>query len=198
MRDICYNASLLAAEVLAINYILNGDDESKEYAISAVNYIIDKQKSDGVWAYSQDPDTGKERIQIDFHQGYMLESIFNISNYLNIDNTAWEKSIEIGLDFYKTNQFNSDGRSFWRIPKKYPVEIHNQTQGIITFYRLSKIYPDGLYFATTIANWTIANMQDIKGYFYYQKFKTHTNKISYMRWSQAWMFLALSTLTENK
>ena len=38
-----------------------------------------------------------------------------------------------------------------------------------------------------VINWTIENMQDSAGYFYYQKKKFWTTKIPYMRWSQAWM-----------
>ena len=40
-------------------------------------------------------------------------------------------------------------------------------------------------------------MWDRQGYFYYQVLPFWTNKISYMRWSQAWMLLALATLLEN-
>ena len=40
----------------------------------------------------------------------------------------------------------------------------------------------------------IENMFDKKGFFYYQQWPFITNRISYMRWSQAWMFLALSSL----
>jgi len=45
-----------------------------------------------------------------------------------------------------------------------------------------------------IAKWTIENMQDEIGYFYYQKWPFLTNKIPYMRWGQAWMMYALATL----
>lgn len=56
-----------------------------------------------------------------------------------------------------------------------------------------------LRFAVTIADWTINNMQDEEGFFYYRKNKFYINKIPYMRWSQAWMMLALSNLlTELK
>jgi hypothetical protein len=48
--------------------------------------------------------------------------------------------------------------------------------------------------AQRIARWAIDNMQDESGYFYYQKTKWYTNKIPYIRWSQAWMFYALSSL----
>jgi hypothetical protein len=46
--------------------------------------------------------------------------------------------------------------------------------------------------ARKIAKWAIENIQDKNGYFYYQKTRFYTNKISYIRWSQAWMFYALS------
>ena len=194
MFDLCFNASLLGAEVLAINYKLIGDEESRIQAIAAVNYVINKQKKNGVWAYSEDIDSGKERMQIDFHQGYILESIFNILVYTRIQNQEWENSLKLGLEYYRNCQFFKNGKSLWRVPKIYPVEIHNQTQGIITFSRLSDYDSEGLNFANTIANWTINNMQDKKGYFYYQIFRTHINKTPYMRWSQAWMLLALSNL----
>jgi hypothetical protein len=35
------------------------------------------------------------------------------------------------------------------------------------------------------------------GFFYYRTFRTVTIRTSYMRWSQAWMLLALATLTED-
>ena len=40
--------------------------------------------------------------------------------------------------------------------------------------------------------WTIKNMQDEKGFFYYQIKKVLSSKISYMRWSNAFMFNAMS------
>lgn len=198
LRDICYNASLLGAEVLATNYELNHDKDSRSQAIAAVDYVIDKQKDNGVWAYSKDINSTNERIQIDFHQGYVLESIFNIMEHVDNKNQKWENSIKIGLEYYRKNQFNDDGISLWRLPKKYPVEIHNQAQGIITFSHLVDYFCEGAQFADIIANWTIINMQDRKGYFYYQKRKLFTIKIPYTRWGQAWMFLALSYIMCKK
>ena len=46
--------------------------------------------------------------------------------------------------------------------------------------------------ADKVMNWTIANMQDEKGYFYYQLKKGVSSKIPYMRWSNAFMFNAMS------
>jgi hypothetical protein len=85
----------------------------------------------------------------------------------------------------------------WRIPREWPVDIHNQAQGIITSSRLSHLNPEYLEFAKKIACWTIENMQDKTGYFYFRKNRFYTNKISYMRWSNAWMFLALAELLKK-
>ena len=44
----------------------------------------------------------------------------------------------------------------------------------------------------TVFLWSIKNMQSKKGYFYYQKNKFYKNKISYIRWTQSWMFYSLT------
>ena len=104
----------------------------------------------------------------------------------------------LGLDFYYKEQFFQDGRSKWRIPKIWPVDIHNQAQGIITFCILKEFYPECISFAKTILDWTITNMQDKKkGYFYYKKHMYLAHKTPYMRWSQAWMFLAFINYFES-
>lgn len=197
-KDLCFNSSLLAAEILARAYVINEESELKEKVINAVNWVINYQNKNGKWNYSIDPITRKERVQIDFHQGFILESIYLIKNLLNINNSNWELSIKTGMKFYKEHQFFSNGVSKWRLPKKWPVEIHNQAQGIITFIKLSEYYTNSNEFASTIAKWTIQNMQAKDGHFYYHNFKFHKHKISYMRWSNAWMFLSLVSLLEQK
>jgi hypothetical protein len=187
--DNCYNASLLAAAVLAQLYNLTKEETYKDNAIKAVNYVVSKQHADGHWNYSID-EQGKERVQIDFHQGYVIDCIADVMYYIGLQNEKYINSIQKGTDYYRKQQFFENGQSKWRLPKIYPVEIHNQSQGIITFCRTK----EHLAFANTIAKWTQDNMQDKKGFFYYRKLKTYTNKIPYMRWSQAWMFVALIEL----
>ncbi|HEX7415028.1 MAG TPA: pectate lyase [Bacteroidia bacterium] len=187
--DRCYNASLLAAKVLAQLFYLTKEEDYKDLATKAVDYVVSKQYPDGHWNYSID-EQGKERVQIDFHQGYVIDCIADVMYYGNIQNEKYTSSITKGNDFYRKEQFFENGQSKWRLPKEYPTEIHNQSQGIITFSKTQGYTP----FATGIANWTIENMQDKNGFFYYRKGKSFTNKIPYMRWSQAWMFVALIEL----
>lgn len=190
--DICYNASLLAAETFAKTFAITKEERYRSMAIRCGDFVIAHQHDDGRWNYNWDPKTGNEQKQVDFHQGYIIESLFEIMHATGHKDPKWDESIQKGLDFYVDEQFDESGRSYWRLPKKYPVEIHNQSQGIITLAVLSDYRADSKDRMNKIADWTINNMQDRKGYFYYRIFQSHTNKIPYMRWSQAWMFLALT------
>ncbi len=198
MQDVCYNSSLLAAEVLAMTYSLTREHSLKEFCLELVDFVIKRQNSDGKWNYSENIITRKEREQVDFHQGYILESICAIKDLINVNDEKWDQAIIPGLDFYYHKQFFQNGRSLWRLPAEYPVDIHNQAQGIITFSKLQKFNKEYFPFANKIAEWTIENMQAKDGHFYYRNLKYFKNKISYMRWSQAWMFLALTTLRYTK
>jgi rhamnogalacturonyl hydrolase YesR len=198
MKDVCYNASLLAAEVLARAYDLGGNEKYRELAGKACDFVIARQKGDGRWNYSLNMKTGEERTQVDFHQGYVLESLFEIRNLCKTRDGEMDRIISNGLEFYTHEQILPDGRTKWRWPHTWPVEIHNQAQGIITLSRLANYHADYAEIASKVADWTIRHMQDSRGYFYHQVHQYHTIKIPYMRWSQAWMMLALSTLLKNQ
>ena len=195
-QDVCYNASLLAAEILAKANLLESNPESLKLIKDALEFVLSRQKSDGSWYYSFDINANKERRQIDFHQGFILVSLHNILELTGLMNSELVPAISKGLEFYKKEQFDANGRAMWRLPKKWPVDIHNQSQGIITFSHLREYHPDYYHFARTIAKWTINNMLSKKGYFYYRLTPLFINKISYMRWSQAWMMLALAEVIE--
>ena len=199
MEDCCYNASLLAAESLARIYSITQEKTLMENACKAVDFVISKQHADGHWEYKLDPVTGTERHQVDFHQGYILDSILYISKFTGHAPQNWLNARKEGLKFYMNEQFFPNGRSLWRLPKEYPVEIHNQSQGIITCSRAARDFPGALDFAGVISGWTINEMQNPgEGYLYYRKLRYYTNKLSYMRWSNAWMLLALTEVLQNR
>jgi rhamnogalacturonyl hydrolase YesR len=200
LKDACFNATLLGGEILSKAYSLNGDEELKKKAKSIVDFVISYQLTNGLWNYEVDIETGRELAQTDFHQGYNVESISEICKYAGFEEKKYTNSIIKGLEYYRKEQFYDNGQSLWRLPKIYPVEIHNQSQGIITFSLLKNYNGEYLSFANKIAEWTIENMQDKNdGRFYFRKTKNYDIKIPYMRWSQAWMFLALTRLQyENK
>jgi len=189
----CYNASMHAAATLAL---INKYKVNQNYLVlveKAVNFIISKQKENGVWFYSFINDSLKEKKQIDFHQGFIIESLLKINDYTSKEYSDFIiPSVEKGLEFYSNYQFDDFGRSYYRYPQKYPIDIHNQAQGIITFAKASSSNKKYLDLAQKILAWTIENMFDEKGFFYYQKYPLATNKIPYIRWGQAWMLFAIS------
>ena len=191
--DCCYNANMLGAELYARLYSMTNEVKYKELACNMTDFTIAHQQEDGSWNYSIDIKTGIERTQIDFHQGYVLDSIHYVLKYCGV-NEKYTHALKKGVKYYRNNQFDANGQSIFRWPKKYPVEIHNQSQGIITLSRLAYLNDDYGNFSKTIAEWTTKNMQHKKGYFYYKKYPMYTIKTSFIRWSQAWMLLALTEL----
>lgn len=189
---IVYNASAHALEALSELLSIYPSQEILTILQSTADYLLNNQKDDGSWNYSYDPITKKIDRQLDFHQGYMLDGLLAFLPYAHNKEAIYNAIID-GAGFYKNKLFRKDGRSFFRYPISYPIDIHNQAQGIITFSKLGAINNEYAQFAKTILDWTIENMQDPTGYYYYQKWPFITNKIPYMRWSEAWMMVALST-----
>lgn len=193
MQDCCYNASMLGAELLSSVYAITGEEMLRDLAAEAVRFTVAHQHRDGHWNYSLDLDSVTERKQIDFHQGFILDSLHAYMQYTGANGTCRE-ALERGARFYREEQFDKTGRAKWRLPKAWPADIHCQAQGIISFSKLAHLDDGYLPFARKIAIWTITHMQDQEGYFYYRKGRILTNKIPYMRWAQAWMMVALAEL----
>jgi len=189
----CYNASIIAALYVARVSKYYGVKYDQQFVNDAILDIISRQKQNGAWFYSLDLETGYEKEQVDFHQGFILDALLEYME-LNGFHGPYLSSYKKGLEFYHHEQFLPDGQGIYRYPRKYPVNIQNQAQGIITFTRAAAAGFGAQYldFARTIAEWTINNMQDQDGHFYYLKYPFMTNKIPYIRWSDSSMAYALA------
>ena len=196
-KVVVHNANVLGASLLARVYSHTREDKLLDYAKRSFDFTLHHQRKDGLWAYSASPETGKERFQTDWHQGFILDCLIWFIKATHPADEKYRKALTVGGEFYKT-QFTPEGFSYWRYPRKWPVDIHNQAQGIITFSKLEEFLPGSIQTAGKIARWTVANLRDKKqGYFYYEKWPLFTNRIPYLRWGQAWMLLALSTYLIN-
>lgn len=190
------NASAHALEALTAVLQIRNDSTLKDICEKMAQALIEIQREDGSWMYSMFPDGRTKRVQLDFHQGYMIDGLLSFLPFSEEkDNLI--ACIESGAYFYKNALFRRNGSSYYRHPIPYPIDIHNQAQGIISFAKMSKLNEEYLEFAKLISIWTITNMQDESGYFYHQKWPLITNKTPHMRWGQAWMMLALTTILEN-
>ncbi|MGD9931957.1 MAG: hypothetical protein AB7U05_18200, partial [Mangrovibacterium sp.] len=100
-------------------------------------------------------------------------------------------NIEKGFEFYIKSFFLEDGTPKYYHNRVYPIDIHCPAQLFVTLHRLNR-FEEHRELAGKVIQWTIENMQDKKGYFYYQIKRGFSSKIPYMRWSNAFMFYAMS------
>lgn len=127
-----------------------------------------------------------------FHTGYNLVALKDWMNYTG-DN-AWEEKLQNAYGYFLNTFWLENGRPKYYNNSLYPIDIHCSAQGIITCIKLRDYDGRSIPMAKKIVEWAIDNMQHDDGYFYYQKTMWYTNKIPYIRWTQAWMFYALSYL----
>lgn len=185
-NDLVSNASLLGSKVLAYCYKYTSNEKYLEVARSSVRACCKGQREDGAWTYSQIP----PKLWVDsFHTGYNLDGL--IAYEEQTGDKDYHDNIERGFDYYIKHFFNDNGSPKYYDNQQYPIDIHCPGQLLVTLHRLHKFdeYSD---LADKVLNWTIQNMQDKRGYFYYQLKKGISSKIPYMRWSNAFMFYAIS------
>jgi hypothetical protein len=171
---------------LSLCYGFSEDDTLKETAKQSILACTDAQQPDGSWVYGELP----VQNWIDsFHTGYNLDAL---QAYQDVtQDTAFEAHIQKGFDFYIQNFFLDDGTPKYYHDKTYPIDIHCPAQLFVTLCRLGK-FDEHRDLAQKVMHWSIRNMQDKDGFFYYQLKKGISSKIPYMRWSNAFMFYAMS------
>jgi rhamnogalacturonyl hydrolase YesR len=181
-----FNASLLGARLLSRIYTYRNQPEFKEVAFKAVQFVCDRQQPSGAWSYGTLP---FHQWIDNFHTGFNLECIYEYEKYTG--DTSFREKIEKGFEYYINTFFCEDGAAKYYSNQLYPIDIHSPAQLIVTLARLNQFH-QYQSLAEKVLYWTIENMQNSKGYFYYQKKKRFSSKISYMRWAQAWMFYSMS------
>ena len=186
-----FNASLLGARLLSRIYSYTKEEELAQTAKKAIAYCCDYQHKDGSWYYSTLP---FHQWIDNFHTGFNLECIIDYTRFTG--DHSFDKHIEKGMKYYLNTFFDQEGRSAYYHNSLYPIDIHAPSQLFVTLSKAG-IFNQNKELADRVLTWTVKNMQSPKGYFYYQKRKFLTNKISYMRWSQAWIFYGLTHYLVN-
>ncbi len=190
-NDTVYNASLLGAKTLSYCYHYTRNEEYKNAAEHIIKAACNGQSEDGSWVYGLLP----VQSWIDsFHTGYNLDAIAHYQMFCN-DN-QFKENLERGFDFYIKNFFLEDGTPKYYHNKTYPIDIHCPGQLFVTLHAL-QYWPKYQELGDKVVKWTLKHMFDQKGYFYYQLKEGISSKIPYMRWSNAFMFNALSIYLLN-
>jgi hypothetical protein len=184
-----HNANLLGASLLIRLRSICGDSHLERESLASLGYSLDHQRSDGAWQYAQ---TEIQGWVDSFHTGFNLQALqyFLAEGY----GSRCERQYERGLKYYEDHFFLADGTPKYYDRGVLPIDIHSPCQAIVVFAREAG---QRVSFAARIAKWMLDHMYSGRGYFYFRKGRFYTNRIPYMRWSQAWAFHALTSLLHD-
>lgn len=192
LRVPIHNANFLAAALLCRVYRHTGDEKFLGPALRVARYSAEKQHADGSWDYGEAP---SQRWIDNFHTGYNLCALQAICR--DAETTEFESSIRRGGEFYRAHFFRPNGAPRYFHDRDYPVDIHCVAQSLITLLALRDLDSGNVPLAQSVFKWAMDHMWDEQGFFYYRVLRFGTIRTSYMRWSQAWMLLAMSTLVSE-
>ncbi len=189
LRNQVPNANFLGAAFLFRVHKHTGEQKFVAPALRVARYAAAKQRADGSWVYGE---SQSQRWIDNFHTGYNLCALQTIGRYA--ETTEFESCLRRGFDFYRAYFFREDGAPRYFHDRTYPVDIHCVAQSIITLLTLKNLDPSNVELARSVFQWAMNHMWDERGLFYYRVLRFCTIRTSYMRWAQAWMLLAMSTL----
>jgi rhamnogalacturonyl hydrolase YesR len=186
-----HNANLLGGAYLSRVWQHTKEDALRDEAIASSKYSINRQREDGSWVYGESP---KQGWVDSFHTGYNLLAIRQMNEAFDL---GWmSESLERGFQYYYRNFFEPGGVVKYYDNSRYPIDIHAVAHAIVTLSELSDMDPNAIATAKEVYVWANAKMRSRRGFYFFQKKPLFTNRIPYIRWSQAWMLLALSSLAE--
>jgi hypothetical protein len=179
-----HNANLLGASILSRLMRYCDDDRLAPAVLASMAYSMRHQHDDGSWFYA---DTSIQQWIDSFHTGFNLQAI----RYILDAGLApeYRAAYHKGVEYYAAHFFLPDGTPKYYHDRIYPIDIHSPAQAICFFCREGQRYQD---LADRIVHWMLQNMYSGKGRFYFRKGRFLTNRIPYMRWSEAWAFHALT------
>jgi hypothetical protein len=185
-----HNANTLAGSLLARTYSHNSRPEFLELARRAIQYTAQHQRPNGSWWYGE---LNNLHWVDNFHTGYVLDC-FKLYE-LGAGDKSFDGPMMTGYRYWKDTFFLTDGTPKYYDTKVLPLDIQCCSQAIDTFVLFADRDSEALTLATRVAQWTIKNMQDQSGYFYYRRYsKWLVNKTATLHWGQATMLCALAGL----
>jgi rhamnogalacturonyl hydrolase YesR len=184
-----HNSNMLGAALLSRVAAHTHDQQARELAQSAMAYSCSRQNADGAWYYGEAP---MYHWIDNFHTGYNLDCLKRF-----IDSTGdleFESNLRRGFEYFKLHFFEADGRPKYYHDRTMPSDIQCAAQAVDTLAYFSDVDPSFLELAGRVARWTIDNMQDADGHFYYRDLGWKKVKTPMFHWGQGTMFKALAHL----
>jgi hypothetical protein len=191
-RSQVHNANFLGSSLLCRVSRQAGAKRFLEPALKVARYSADRQRPDGSWCYGE---ASTQRWVDNFHTGYNLCALRRIAEWG--ETSEFDSRIARGFEFYRRHFFGEDGAPRYFHDRTYPLDVHSAAQSVITLLEFKDLEQGNVTLARRVLKWSLENLWDKRGFFYYQKLRYCTIRIPYMRWSQAWMLVALATFLQE-
>jgi len=182
-----HNASLWGAAWVAFVGNVTDNKEYKNLALKVARQSVKEQGSNGSWVYGS---RHHHQFIDGFHTGYNLEALDFIQKTLSIN--EFDSVISKGLAYYKRELIEEDGSAKYYANNRYPLDMHSVTQAVLTLLKVGGTDEDVLLAEKIIQRSIDTLYMPNKGQFVYQKNKHFTNKINYIRWTQAWVYYSFA------
>ncbi len=190
MNKQVHNSNTLGASLLARTYSHQRNEAYPALAEKAIRYTAQHQRSDGSWYYGEAPNL---HWVDNFHTAYVLDCFKHYGE--STGDGRFDQGLKKGYDYWKSTCFLADGTPKYYCQKTLPVDIQCSSQAIDTLVFFHDRDPEALPLALKVAQWTIEQMQDRTGYFYYRRYSHGiVNKTPTLHWGQATMLCALAGL----
>lgn len=185
-----HNANTLGASLLARTYSFTANEPYRVLAQKSLKYTAKYQRPDASWYYGE---AGNLHWVDNFHTAYVLDCFKYYSEATG--DSQFDRSMMDGYHYWKRTFFLTDGTPKYYDYKTLPLDIQCCSQAIDTLVLFSTRDTESLHLAQKVARWTIKNMQDDSGYFYYRRYSPWlVNKTPTLHWGQATMMSALAGL----
>ena len=197
-EDIIINANTYRATVLMEAYELTGQIKYLRAANKNLDFVLSYQGDNGEWYYEAKPP--EDNFIDNFHTCFVLRNLYRC--YLANKDEQLLKAITKGYRYYVENLFYESGRPKHFSKAKYVKlrmhEMYDYAEGITLGVLLKDDIPGALDKAKWLANDLIDNYQTKKGYFITRVTSLRTkHKVPYLRWPQAQLIYALTSLLKS-
>ena len=169
--------------------------EYRDIAERSIEFILRHQTPEGAWPYAVE--SAHDSFVDNIHTCFVLKNLFKSNRTLQ--STEIRDSIDRGYKYYRDHCFSGTGLPFpfakLNRPNFVKVETYDVAEGISLGVLLNNTNPDALGLAYNLARFAIEQLQLPDGHFITRISKVGlSNKVPYIRWPQAQMFNALTSL----
>ena len=178
------NATAKGSRLLAQVASATGNPDVLDDASHSLRFVVAHQRQDGSWPYAIDDPRGWAD---NFHTAYILDALAEYQR--RSGDGEFADALERGWRYYRNHFFEDGWLPRYYDTSLYPIDATAVAQSLITLCRFGDVET-----AVQAGAWAVDNLQRRDGGFAYRLHRHHRNTTHYMRWSTAWMVVALASI----